>query len=105
MRTALRMPNTRGMQLISFIVVDDKEKIEKLSKYCGNQKQVESADVFVIVVGDFYKFIKTTNNETKLNSTMGIVDMAIDAGIAVSTIDMLTSSFGYGSTIIEELIL
>ncbi|CAM3205009.1 nitroreductase family protein [Streptobacillus felis] len=105
MKTVLRMPNSRNLQQLSFVVVQDKEKIQKLAEYCGKQKQVATADAFVIILGDYSKFIgslKSKGEEVNENifSTSVIANMFGDAGIAASTIDLVGNSLGYGSTII-----
>ncbi len=105
LRTLLRMPNSRNLQKLSFVVLQDKEKIEKLSEYCGKQKQVATADAVVIIVGDYSKLIgslkiKEEEVEENIFSTSIISDMFGDAGIAAATIDLLGNSLGYGSTII-----
>ncbi|WP_156300274.1 nitroreductase family protein [Streptobacillus canis] len=105
LKTVLRMPNSRNLQQLSFVVVQDKEKIEKLAEYCGRQKQVATADTFIVIVGDYSKFIgalKAKGEEVNedIFSTSIIANMFGDAGIAAATIDLLGHSLGYGSTII-----
>lgn len=105
LETMLRIPGTRNLQFLSYVVVDDKEKIEKLAINAGNQKQVASADKVIVIIGDMNKLLKASEKagnkiENKIFSTSLVADMFGDAGIAAATIDLLSNSLGYGSTII-----
>lgn len=101
----LNMLNSTNLQQLSFLVVRDKEKINELSVLVGNQKQVATADVFVIFLGDYAKYIKALEEKNvevnaNLDNSIIITNMYTDVGIAVATLDYLSNSLGYGGTII-----
>lgn len=105
METVLRMPSTRNMQLSSFIIIEDKEKLETIANIAGGQKHIANASAFILVLGDMNKLVraleKTGEDFSKdFSSTSIMTDMFSDAGIAVSLIDLLGNKLGYASTII-----
>lgn len=100
---ARRAPSSVNGQQISLIYTRDKEKIAKIAELSGGQPQVKNCDVFITVVGDFYRAstylnsenLRLTDDELKLQNIA-----AIDAGIMVYLINMAATAYGYGSTII-----
>lgn len=55
LETAQRCPNSVHGQQTSLIVVKDKDKIKKIAELSGGQKQVENADVFVLILVDYHR--------------------------------------------------
>lgn len=105
LKTLLRMPSFKNLQALSFIVLNKKDKIEKLGDYCGGQKQVSTSDVVIVIVADFNKFIKALDKlgedyRSKFNGMDILAQVFSDARIAATNIDIISSSLGYGSTII-----
>ena len=80
LKTAQRCPNSTHSQQISLIAVRDK----------GGQKQVETADVFVLILVDYhraeYAAESTGNKITAPETVDGLIVGAVDAGIMLSAI-------------------
>lgn len=105
LKTMLRSPNTKNLQSLSFIVVNDKEKLEKVAEFCGGQKQISTADAFLLIVGDYAKVVgaldkENVEHEHILGNLNTIKELYIDAGVYASTFSTLSESLGYGSTVI-----
>lgn len=104
LETAQRSPNSVHGQQTSLIVVKDREKIRKIAELSGGQKQVEDADVFVLVLVDYYRAYyaaKSIGAEIGIqNSLEDVITGAVDAGIMVETIQTTAESLGYGTTVI-----
>lgn len=100
---ASRAPSSVNGQQISLVYTTDKEKIAKLAELSGGQAQVKNSDVFITIVGDFYradtylnsKGLSLTDEKQRLENVA-----AVDAGIMAYLINLAAMSYGYGSTII-----
>lgn len=101
---AQRCPTSINGQQISLVYTRDKEKIAQIAKLCRNQKQVETADVFVTFVIDFNRTanaIESLGKEQVVEkSAEGIIVGAVDAGIMLSSLQTAAESLGYGTTAI-----
>lgn len=104
LETAQRCPNSVHGQQTSLIVVKDKDKIKKIAELSGGQKQVENADVFVLVLADYYRpyyAAKSIGTEIGIQKSLeGVITGAVDAGIMVEAIQTAAESLGYGTTAI-----
>lgn len=104
MRTAQRCPTSVNGQQISLVYTKDREKIAKLAELCGGQKQVETADVFIMLVVDFnrtsYAVEQTGEIQVIDQSAEGILVGAVDAGIMLNALQVAAESLGYGTTAI-----
>ena len=104
LKTAQRCPNSTHSQQISLIAVRDKETIKKLAELSGGQKQVETADVFVLILVDYHRAAyaaeSTGNKITAPETVDGLIVGAVDAGIMLSAIQTAAESLGYGTTAI-----
>ena len=104
LETAQRCPNSVHGQQTSLIVVKDKDKIKKIAELSGGQKQVENADVFVLVLADYYRpyyAAKSIGVEIGVQKSLeGVITGAVDAGIMVEAIQTAAESLGYGTTVI-----
>lgn len=103
-QAAQRCPTSINGQQISLVYTKDKEKIAKIAKLCRDQKQVETADVFVTFVIDFNRTAHSIESLGKSQvvekSAEGIIVGAIDAGIMLSSLQTAAESLGYGTTAI-----
>lgn len=103
-KAAQRCPTSINGQQISLVFTKDKEKIAKIAKLCRDQKQVQTADVFVTFVIDFNRTahaIESLNKEQVVEkSAEGIIVGAVDAGIMLSSLQTAAESLGYGTTAI-----
>lgn len=107
LETAQRYPNSVHGQQTSLIVIRDKETIKKIAELSGGQKQVETADVFILILIDYYRGTYAAkslgNKHFGPKSADGILVGAVDAGIILSTIQTAAESLGYGTTAIGGL--
>lgn len=103
-KTAQRAPTSINGQQISLVYTRDKEKIKKIAKLAGGQKQIEVADVFVAVVIDFnrtnHAAIATGRTQVVEKTAEGILMGAIDAGIVLNHLQSSAEALGYGTTAI-----
>lgn len=103
-QAAQRCPTSVNGQQISLIYTKDKTKIEHIAKLCGGQKQVATADVFVMFVVDFnrtnYAIESLRKTQMIERSAEGVIVGAVDAGIMLSSLQTAAESLGYGTTAI-----
>ena len=66
---AQQAPTSVNGEQISLVVVRDKDKIKQISEFAGGQPQVAGADVFILVVIDFYRSTYAMKKENKENQT------------------------------------
>ncbi len=70
----------------------------------GGQKQVETADVFVLILVDYHRAeyaAESKGNKIAVPETVdGLIVGAVDAGIILSAIQTAAESLGYGTTAI-----
>lgn len=100
---ASRAPSSVNGQQISLVYTRNKDIIEQMSILCGGQKQVKDCDVFITIVGDFYR-ASSYLNKNNIEFTDEIHRLrevaATDAGIMAYLINLAAMGYGYGSTII-----
>ena len=103
-KTAQRCPTSINGQQISLVYTKDKKKIEEISKLCGGQTHIATADVFVVIVVDFNRTIFAVEQAGEKHqidkSAEGILVGAVDAGIMLNAIQIAAESLGYGTTAI-----
>ena len=104
LETAQRYSNWAHGQQTSLIVVRDKEKIKKIAELSGGQKHIEAADVFILILIDFYRVVyavESIGGEISIpKSVEGLMIGTGDAGIMVNAIQTAAESLGYGTTTI-----
>jgi CR(VI) reductase len=104
LETAQRYSNWAHGQQTSLIVVRDKEKIKKIAELSGGQKHIEAADVFILILIDFYRVVyavESIGGEISIpKSVEGLMIGTGDAGIMVNAIQTAAESLGYGTTAI-----
>ncbi|VWL85810.1 nitroreductase family protein [Oceanivirga miroungae] len=100
---ATKAPSAYNGQQTSIIYTEDREKIKKIANLCGNQSHIENASVFLLFVTDFYrtkKAFEKKNLEFKDNLDDIHTMAKVDAGIMVSTVNLVAHDLGYGCTVI-----
>lgn len=104
LETAQRYSNWAHGQQTSLIVVRDKEKIKKIAELSGGQKHIEAADVFILILIDFYRVVyavESIGGEISIpKSVEGLMIGTGNAGIMVNAIQTAAESLGYGTTAI-----
>lgn len=104
LETAQKYPNSVHGQQTSLIVIRDKENIRKVAELSGNQEHIKNADVFIMILVDFYRGKYATDSIGATNmsaeSADGILVGAVDAGIMLSSIQTAAGALGYGTTAI-----
>ncbi|MDO5089314.1 MAG: nitroreductase family protein [Leptotrichiaceae bacterium] len=107
LETAQRYPNSNHAQQTSLIVIRDRETIKKIAELSGGQKQIETADVFILILIDYYRGGYAANSIGNKHfgpkSADGILVGAVDAGIMLATIQTAAEALGYGTTAIGGL--
>ena len=106
-KTAQRCPTSVNAQQISLVYTTNKETIKQIAKFCGDQEQVATADVFVTIVVDFNRTIFAVEQAGEKHvidqSAEGILVGAVDAGIMLNAIQASAESLGYGTTAIGAI--
>jgi len=104
LKTAQRCPTSINGQQISLVYTKDKQTIKKIAQFCGGQKQVETADVFITIVVDFnrtdFAVAQAGEQQQIHKAAEGVLVGAVDAGIMLNAIQISAESLGYGTTAI-----
>lgn len=97
------VPTSVNGQQISLVYTRNKELISKLADLAGGQPQVRNADVFIVLVADYYRaslLLKDMGEELDYKEREMEFTAATDAGIISTFITFVSGALGYGSTII-----
>ncbi len=70
-------PNWNNLQHVSVVVVKEQERKEMFSRFCGGQKQIAHAPVFLIFCADFYRTWLACKKEEHFDETMKRLDNII----------------------------
>ncbi len=88
-------------QQVSVIVIQDKEKKEKLADYCGKQEHINQAPVFLVFCADFHRAKLASEMENLpfevVNDTDALLVGATDVGISLSNAIAASESLGLGT--------
>jgi FMN reductase [NAD(P)H] len=107
LRAAQQAPTSTNGQQISLVVIEDKNRIQFMSELVGGKPQVATADVFIVIVADFYRPAQAAEmiggSHIIQQSAEGILVGAVDAGIMLNAIQIAAESFGYGTTAIGAI--
>lgn len=102
LNAARRSPTSSNMQTYSIVVVRDAEKKKKLAEYAGNQKHIETCDVFVAFCADLRRLetaaemhgeVLAKNLEISLVST-------VDAALVGMSVQLAAESCGLGAVMV-----
>lgn len=101
---ALRCPTSINGQQVSLVYTRNKETIKEIADLCGGQKQIETADMFVMFVADFHRTgyaVKSTGKTQIVEQSVdGVLKAALDVGIMLTSFQTAAESLGYGTTVI-----
>ncbi|GKU85214.1 NADPH-dependent oxidoreductase [Niallia sp. NCCP-28] len=94
-------PSWINGQQVSVIVVQDKNRKDRLAELCGNQKHINEAPVFLIFCADFYRAklaseMENTNLEA-LNDVDALLVGATDVGLAMANAITAAESLELGT--------
>lgn len=100
-KAAQSAPNWVNLQLVSIIAVESPEHRKKMSEYCGGQKQIAQAPVFLVFCADYNRVaIACRNKGQNLDAVMEDVDTVIvgahETGIALEAAVVAAESLGLG---------
>jgi FMN reductase [NAD(P)H] len=88
-------------QQVSVIVVQDRERKQKLATYCGNQEHINQAPIFLVFCADFYRAKLASEIEDVPLESIHDVDAllvgATDVGISLSNAIAASESLGLGT--------
>ena len=87
------------LQAYSVIQVTDSEKRAKLAVWCGNQRHVEEAPVFLVFCGDLHKLdlaCQQQETEMKKGMTELFIVATVDTAIFGQTVLIAAESMGIG---------
>lgn len=107
-KAAQAAPNWVNLQLVSIIAVENQEHRKKMSEYCGGQKQIAQAPVFLVFCADYNRVaIACKNNGQNLDAVMEDVDTVIvgahETGIALEAAIVAAESLGLGTVPIGDV--
>jgi len=103
-KAALRCPTSINAQQVSLVYTRNKDKIKTIAELCGGQKQIETAEIFIMFVGDFYRtgYAVESVGKTQVveKSIDGVLKLSLDVGIMLTAFQTAAESLGYGTTVI-----
>lgn len=102
LKAAQAAPNWINLQHVSIVVVRDKARRERMAEYCGGQKQVAQAPVFLVFCADFYRTsLACKGHAEAFAEVMGKLENLIvgihEVGIALEAAVVAAESFGLGT--------
>ncbi|MEM9955662.1 MAG: NADPH-dependent oxidoreductase [Chloroflexota bacterium] len=97
-----RTPTSSNMQAYSFVVVRNPETKKKLAESAGNQKHIETCDVFLAICADVHRLeIACEMHGTHLHKNLeNFLVASVDAAIAGQSVATVAESFGLGHVMI-----
>ncbi|MCE7733861.1 MAG: NADPH-dependent oxidoreductase [Candidatus Heimdallarchaeota archaeon] len=100
--SARRSPTSSNMQAYSFVVVRDQEIKKQLAEYAGNQKHVETCQVFVAICADISRLeVACEMHDKTLGKNLENTLVAtIDAALAGMSVCSAAESYGLGTVMI-----
>ena len=104
-KAAQAAPNWCNGQQVSIIAVKDKERKNRIQKYCGDQKYIGTCSVFLVFCSDFYRislaFEKDGKSKESFQKYITHIDPVIigshDVGIALQNAVVAAESLGLGT--------
>ena len=94
-------PTSMNGHQVSIIVSQDKTQKAEIGRLSGNQKWIDEAPVFIVVIADLYKTQyggkKAGFDQAIQNSVESLTMAAIDAGSVLSNLMLAAESFGLGT--------
>jgi nitroreductase len=102
LNSARRSPTSSNLQTYSFVVVRNPETKKELAKLAGNQKHVETCNVFVAICADISRLSTACefNNQTLGKSLENTLVATVDASLAGMSLCTAAESLGLGTVMI-----
>lgn len=102
LNAARRSPTSSNMQAYSFVVVRNPETKQKLAASAGNQKHIETCDVFIAICADTSRLEKACEmHGAKLARNLeNFLVSSVDAALAGMSVAIAAESFGLGHVMI-----
>ncbi|MGJ3238673.1 MAG: NADPH-dependent oxidoreductase [Anaerolineae bacterium] len=105
LKAARRSPTSSNMQAYSFVVVRDPETKKILAESAGNQKHIETCDVFIAICADVHRLEQACmmHGTTLGKNLESFLVASVDAAIAGMSIATAAESFGLGHVMIGAM--
>jgi len=102
LNSARRSPTSSNMQAYSFVVVRNQETKKILAASAGNQKHIETCDVFIAICADISRLETACEmHGTQLGKNLeNFLVASVDAAIAGMSVATAAESFGLGHVMI-----
>lgn len=102
LNSARRSPTSSNMQAYSFVVVRNQETKKILAESAGNQKHIETCDVFVAICADISRLETACEmHGTQLGKNLeNFLVASVDAALAGMSVATAAESFGLGHVMI-----
>ena len=102
---ARRSPTSSNMQTYSVVVVRDQETKKLLTPLAGNQKHIETCDVFLAFCADIHRLeTAVAMNDVKMAKSLEMTLIAtIDASLVGMSVQTAAESFGLGGVMIGAM--
>lgn len=95
-------PTSSNLQAYTIIVVRDQERKKQLSALGGNQKFIETCDVFLLICADIHRLdVATKMHDAELARNLeNFLVASVDAALVGMSIATAAESFGLGTVMI-----
>ena len=102
LNAARRSPTSSNMQTYSIVVVRDAEKKKKLAVLAGDQRHIETCDVFVAFCADVRRLevAAEMHGEVMAKSLETLLVPTIDAALVGMSVQLAAESFGLGAVMV-----
>ncbi len=102
LNAARRSPTSSNMQAYSFVVVRNPETKKQLAVLAGNQRHIETCDVFVAICADTHRLAKAAelHGKTLARNLENLLVASVDAALAGQSLATAAESFGLGHVMI-----
>lgn len=102
LEAARRSPTSSNMQAYTFVVVRNQETKDKLAVLAGNQKHINTCDVFIAICADVHRLeFACDMHDTSLHKNLeNFLVSSVDAAIAGMSLATAAESFGLGTVMI-----
>lgn len=102
LNAARRSPTSSNMQAYSFVVVRDPDTKQKLAVSAGNQKHIETCDVFIAICADVRRLaVACEMHDTQLARNLeNFLVASVDAALVGMSVATAAESFGLGHVMI-----
>lgn len=102
LNSARRSPTSSNMQAYSFVVVRNPDTKQKLAVLAGNQRHIETCDVFIAICADITRLQTACeiHGETLGRNLENTIVATVDASLAGMSVATAAESFGLGHVMI-----